>query len=90
MFTDIKDSTAYYSSLGDLAGRRQAQLHDDQGGQHGRDPSPGPDPRGVFPEGDTPVTVSRVGRGGAWYQGEVHARASYRGRDRYDLRPDDG
>jgi class 3 adenylate cyclase/formylglycine-generating enzyme required for sulfatase activity len=38
---------------------------------------------------DVPVTVSRVGRGGAWYLGRVHARASYRGRDRYDLRPDE-
>jgi class 3 adenylate cyclase/formylglycine-generating enzyme required for sulfatase activity len=38
---------------------------------------------------EAPITVSRVGRGGAWYLGEVHARASYRGRDRYDLRPDD-
>jgi formylglycine-generating enzyme required for sulfatase activity len=38
---------------------------------------------------DAPVTVSRVGRGGAWYLGEVHARAAYRGRDRYDLRPDE-
>ena len=38
---------------------------------------------------DVPVTVSRVGRGGAWYLGQVHARASYRGRDRYDLRPDE-
>jgi formylglycine-generating enzyme required for sulfatase activity len=38
---------------------------------------------------DVPVTVSRVGRGGAWYLGEVHARAAYRGRDRYDLRPDE-
>ena len=38
---------------------------------------------------DAPVTVSRVGRGGAWYLGETHARATYRGRDRYDLRPDD-
>jgi class 3 adenylate cyclase/formylglycine-generating enzyme required for sulfatase activity len=38
---------------------------------------------------DVPVTVSRVGRGGAWYLGRVHARAAYRGRDRYDLRPDE-
>ena len=38
---------------------------------------------------DVPVTVSRVGRGGAWYLGAVHARAAYRGRDRYDLRPDE-
>ncbi|ACY15848.1 SUMF1/EgtB/PvdO family nonheme iron enzyme [Haliangium ochraceum] len=33
--------------------------------------------------------VSRVTRGGSWYVGRVHARAAYRGRDRYDLRPDD-
>jgi formylglycine-generating enzyme required for sulfatase activity len=38
---------------------------------------------------DVPVQVSRVGRGGAWYLGRVHARAAYRGRDRYDLRPDE-
>jgi class 3 adenylate cyclase/formylglycine-generating enzyme required for sulfatase activity len=38
---------------------------------------------------DVPVQVSRVGRGGAWYLGWVHARAAYRGRDRYDLRPDE-
>lgn len=47
------------------------------------------DPRDGREEHDVPVTVSRVGRGGAWYLGEVHARASYRGRDRYELRPDD-
>jgi class 3 adenylate cyclase/formylglycine-generating enzyme required for sulfatase activity len=38
---------------------------------------------------DAPDTVSRVGRGGSWYVAQVHARAAYRGRDRYDLRPDD-
>ena len=38
---------------------------------------------------DAPDAVSRVGRGGSWYVGQVHARAAYRGRDRYDLRPDD-
>jgi class 3 adenylate cyclase/formylglycine-generating enzyme required for sulfatase activity len=38
---------------------------------------------------DAPDTVSRVGRGGSWYVAKVQARAAYRGRDRYDLRPDD-
>ncbi|MBT8202770.1 MAG: SUMF1/EgtB/PvdO family nonheme iron enzyme [Acidimicrobiia bacterium] len=38
---------------------------------------------------NAPITVSRVGMGGAWYLGEVHARTTYRGRDRYDLRPDE-
>lgn len=38
---------------------------------------------------DAPDTVSRIGRGGSWYVGQVHSRAAYRGRDRYDLRPDD-
>jgi class 3 adenylate cyclase/formylglycine-generating enzyme required for sulfatase activity len=38
---------------------------------------------------DAPDTVSRVGRGGSWYVAQIHARAAYRGRDRYDLRPDD-
>lgn len=38
---------------------------------------------------DAPATVSRVCRGGSWYVGRMHARAGYRGRDRYDLRPDD-
>ncbi len=47
------------------------------------------DPTDGREDPSAPITVSRVGMGGAWYLGEVHARTSYRGRDRYDLRPDD-
>ncbi len=47
------------------------------------------DPRDGREDWNVPDTVSGVGRGGSWYVGQVHARAAYRGRDRYDLRPDD-
>ncbi|WP_428268067.1 SUMF1/EgtB/PvdO family nonheme iron enzyme [Haliangium sp.] len=47
------------------------------------------DPTDGREDPDAPVSIARIGRGGSWYVASVHARTAYRGRDRYDLRPDD-